>query len=156
MTASDARATSELLRLPPPIRIGESESLLLAGALGGPFTIWLYTPLRNGITLGSQAPCAISKPASSLYRDVFSRGFAGGWTGCTTTVAVSSVQFLVMGPLYHVYSSKVGTILAVGAGAFANSTEHVIRRRYVDLLHYRCRWGEAYQKATALKLAEKM
>ena len=30
-------------------QFGERESLLVAGGIGGPFTIWLYTPLRNAI-----------------------------------------------------------------------------------------------------------
>ena len=31
------------------------QALLVAGAIGGPFTIAVYTPLRNAITLGSKA-----------------------------------------------------------------------------------------------------
>ena len=93
----------------------------MAGVVGGPFTIWLYTPLRNGITLGSQAPSAATHPASALYREVFARGLAGGWTGCTTTVAMSSVQFMCMGPLYHVFTANLGPSLAVGAAGLTES-----------------------------------
>jgi hypothetical protein len=117
--AADTKSTWGLAA--PVPRFGENESLLVAGGLGGPFTIWLYTPLRNAITLGSQAPSAATHPASALYKEVFARGLAGGWTGCTTTVAVSSVQFMCMGPLYHVYASKLGATLAVGATGLTES-----------------------------------
>lgn len=53
-------------------------ALLVAGGLGGPYTIWLYTPLRNAITLGAREPHSSS---ISLYRKTFSRGFLGGWIG---------------------------------------------------------------------------
>jgi hypothetical protein len=93
--------------------LGEKEALMVAGCAGGPFTIWMYTPLRNAITLGSQAPNAVTHPASGLYREVFSRGFVGGWTGCVTTVCMSSVQFMCMGPLYHAYTHYLGAVAAV-------------------------------------------
>lgn len=102
-------------------RFGEKEALLFAGCIGGPFTIWMYTPLRNAITLGSQAPNAATHPASGLYREVFSRGFVGGWTGCVTTVAMSSVQFACMGPLYHVYMHYLGAAAAVPLTAVTES-----------------------------------
>eukprot|EP01046_Picozoa_sp_COSAG06_P106709 COSAG06_NODE_53000_length_302_cov_1.221675_1_plen_81_part_10 len=80
--AADTKSTWGLAA--PVPRFGENESLLVAGGLGGPFTIWLYTPLRNAITLCSQAPSAATHPASALYKEVYSHGLAGGWTGCTT------------------------------------------------------------------------
>ena len=81
-------------------------ALLVAGGLGGPFTISVYTPLRNAITLGSREPHAATL---SLYRKTFARGFAGGWTGWAWPSLFSCPQFLAMGPLYHFYAGVLGS-----------------------------------------------
>ena len=66
----------------------EQLALLLSGALGGPFTIWFYTPLRNAITLGSKFP----QTAPELYRMTFAQGIRGGWTGAIAPTFFSSGQ----------------------------------------------------------------
>lgn len=98
----------------------ESTALLLAGALGGPFTIALYTPLRNAITLGAHDPSA---SASSLYRRTVSHGYIrGGFAGWAAPTFFSSAQFVAMGPLYHKYASLCGPDLAVIPTALTEST----------------------------------
>ena len=89
----------------------EDQALLAAGAIGGPFTIWLYTPLRNAITLGSQDAQA---SARVLYLRTLEHGILrGGYAGCVSPTIFSSPQFVAMGPLYHIYASAVGPNLAV-------------------------------------------
>lgn len=82
-------------------------ALLLAGAVGGPVTIGLYTPLRNAITLGAGDAAA---SARALYATVLRTGPFTGWLSPTV---FSCAQFLALGPLYHVYASAVGPALAV-------------------------------------------
>ena len=116
-----------------PTAMTIDNALLLSGGLGGPFTIWFYTPLRNAITLGSkyQAPGALQ-----LYRMTFEGryitrmcvvwvaahregssdkgGMKMGWTGAVAPTIFSVPQFLAMGPAYHWYSAQLGsTSLAV-------------------------------------------
>ena len=97
----------------------QSKQLLLAGALGGPLTIGLYTPLRNAITLGAKDAAT---SAWSLYRLAFAQGLAGGWTGWRAPTAFSCPQFLAIGPLYHLYSSVAGPSLAIIPTALTEST----------------------------------
>jgi len=80
--------------------------LILAGALGGPFCIFVLTPLRNALTLASQDA---ESYAWELYKSVFAGGFASGWTGGTTVVLPSCPQFIVMGPLYHFLKAFTGS-----------------------------------------------
>ena len=91
-------------------KTSQSKQLLLAGGIGGPLTIGLYTPLRNAITLGAKDAAT---SAWSLYRLAFARGLAGGWTGWRAPTAFSCPQFLAIGPLYHLYSGVVGPSLAI-------------------------------------------
>ena len=81
------------------------QALLVAGAIGGPFTIAVYTPLRNAITLGSKDATV---GAAALYARCFARGAAGGWTGWLAPTVFSCPQFLAMGPLYHAYAEALG------------------------------------------------
>lgn len=85
----------------------EQRALLFAGAVGGPFTIGLYTPLRNAITLGAGDAAA---SAGALYATVLRTGPYTGWLSPTV---FSCAQFLALGPLYHIYAGAVGPTLAV-------------------------------------------
>ena len=85
----------------------EQRALLFAGALGGPCTIAMYTPLRNAITLGAGDAVA---SAGALYATVLRTGPYTGWLSPTV---FSCGQFLAMGPLYHAYAGAVGPTLAV-------------------------------------------
>ena len=92
------------------VRSSDESALLVAGAFGGPFTIALYTPLRNAITLGSKDPIA---SAAALYRRTVEHGWLhGGYAGWMSPTIFSCPQFLAMGPMYHVYAGVVGTNLA--------------------------------------------
>ncbi|CAE7357223.1 unnamed protein product [Symbiodinium natans] len=94
--------------------------LILAGAVGGPFGIFLLTPLRNALTLASQYP---DGAALDLYESVFAGGFAKGWTGGWACVPPSCPQFIVMGPLFHFLKDLLHSApLAVVCSSFAEST----------------------------------
>jgi len=93
--------------------------LILAGALGGPFGIFIFTPLRNALTLASQNS---DEAALELYMDVFAGGFIGGWTGGLACVPPSCPQFIVMGPLFHFLKELLNSVLlAVICSAVAES-----------------------------------
>ena len=98
----------------------EEQALLTAGALGGPFTIGLYTPLRNAITLGAKDAAA---SAAALYRRTLQTGWLrGGYAGWASPTVFSCPQFLAMGPLYHLYATALGSSnLAVLPTAFTES-----------------------------------
>lgn len=73
--------------------------LLLSGACGGPFVIFLCTPLRNALTLGSQDK---GSGVVQLYKKVFRGGtIRSGWTGGGAPAVVACPQFLALGPVYH-------------------------------------------------------
>jgi len=89
------------------MRLSRDESLLVSGAIGGPFTILVYTPLRNAITLGSK----FESGSLSLYKKTLRNKF--GYTGALSPTVFSCPQFVAMGPVYHWYASMVGGNLAV-------------------------------------------
>lgn len=83
------------LKIPDP-------PFIMAGAVGGPFVIYLVTPLRNALTLGAlDKACS----ATNLYGQVFRSGpFIGG-----VPMARAAVPgFLVLGPAFHMYKDLVG------------------------------------------------
>ena len=97
----------------------EKQAVAVAGAVGGPLSIFLYTPLRNAITLGSQDARAT---AAALYRRTVEQGWLrGGYAGFATPTVFSCPQFIAMGPLYHYYSTLVGHNLAVVPTALTES-----------------------------------
>lgn len=110
---ADAAAASEAKK-------ADERATLLAGALGGPFTIAVYTPLRNAITLGAQDAAASS---GALYARTVEHGFLrGGYAGWASPTIFSSAQFMALGPLYHVYAGVCGPNLAVIPTALTEST----------------------------------
>ncbi|GMI23522.1 hypothetical protein TeGR_g12591 [Tetraparma gracilis] len=85
------------------MQFSHDEALLLSGAVGGPFTILVYTPLRNAITLGSK----YSASSMDLYRKTLRHSL--GFTGALTPTVCSCPQFVAMGPVYHWFSSALGS-----------------------------------------------
>lgn len=103
----------------PKVKFPETP-LILAGALGGPLCIFLYTPLRNALTLASQDA---ERSAWELYGSTFDGGFASGWTGGFAPVLPSCPQFCIMGPLFHFLKEALGSVvLAVFCSAVAETT----------------------------------
>ena len=84
--------------------------LFVAGALGGPFVIYLLTPLRNALTLASQDR---HSSMVNIYKKVFSKGFTGGWIGGKYPVLPAIPQFVILGPMYHFYSSQTNPYAAL-------------------------------------------
>ncbi|CAJ1385184.1 unnamed protein product [Effrenium voratum] len=87
--------------------------VIVAGGLGGPAVMFTVTPFRNGLTLGATS----SESAVQLYKQVFSKGIAKGWTGGSFTARAACPQFLCLGPAYHFYASFSG----VGGGVVLTS-----------------------------------
>jgi len=94
--------------------------VLIAGGIGGPFVMMTVTPMRNGLTLGATNPAA---GAFQLYRQVFARGLAGGWTGGIYPAIAACPQFLCLGPAYHFYAGFSGV---AGGVVLASITETAI------------------------------
>lgn len=84
--------------------------LLLSGACGGPFVIFLCTPMRNGLTLGSQDRMS---GMGQLYKKVFRGGAASGWTGGGAPAVVACPQFLCLGPVWHMLHGQSRTLLGI-------------------------------------------
>jgi hypothetical protein len=81
--------------------------VIVAGGLGGPCVMFTVTPFRNGLTLGATNAKA---GAVQLYKEVFARGFTGGWTGGVFPAIAACPQFLCLGPAYHFYASFSGVL----------------------------------------------
>jgi hypothetical protein len=94
--------------------------VIVAGGLGGPAVMFTVTPMRNGLTLGATNPVA---GALELYKQVFSRGFRGGWTGGIYPAIAACPQFLCLGPAYHFYASFSGV---AGGVVLTSLTETVL------------------------------
>lgn len=93
----------------------KEKALLLSGGIGGPFTIAIYTPLRNAITLGAK----YDANALSLYKKTLKHSL--GFTGALSPTIFSCPQFVAMGPAYHLYASQLGSSLAVVPTAITES-----------------------------------
>ena len=93
---------------------------IAAGALGGPFVVYLVTPLRNALTLG-----ALDKAASvtSLYGQVFRHGIGEAFAGGMPMARAAVPGFLVLGPAFHMYKDSLGgsNVAAVGLTAVSES-----------------------------------
>lgn len=94
--------------------------VIVAGGFGGPAVIMTVTPFRNGLSLGATN---MKATAMQLYRQVFSRGLASGWTGGIYPAIAACPQFLCLGPAYHFYHSFAGT---AGAVFLTGATETAI------------------------------
>ena len=101
------------LKIPDPPYIA-------AGAIGGPFVIYLVTPLRNSLTLG-----ALDKSASALniYQQVFRNGLGEAFAGGVPMSRAAVPGFLVLGPAFHMFKDLVGgsNVAAVGLTAVSES-----------------------------------
>jgi len=84
--------------------------VIVAGGLGGPLVMFTVTPARNALTLGATSPTA---GMGSLYGQVFSKGFARGWTGGGFVAAAACPTFICLGPAYHMFASFAGVPGAV-------------------------------------------
>eukprot|EP00929_Paragymnodinium_shiwhaense_P045586 TRINITY_DN23271_c0_g1_i3.p1 TRINITY_DN23271_c0_g1~~TRINITY_DN23271_c0_g1_i3.p1 ORF type:complete len:351 (-),score=42.97 TRINITY_DN23271_c0_g1_i3:211-1200(-) len=89
--------------------------LVLAGAIGGPFAIFLATPLRNAMTLGCHD---VGSSFLELCLKPFRGGFANGWTGGLEPVLPSCPQFCILGPFFHFMkeatNNELLAVIAVG------------------------------------------
>ena len=94
-------------------------ALLGGGLIGGPLSIYVYTPLRNAITLGAKDGAATG---FELYARCMRPRITVGWTGALAPTVMSAPQFLAMGPAYHAFADIFGPSLAVFPTALAEST----------------------------------
>jgi hypothetical protein len=81
--------------------------LIAAGAIGGPFCMYLVTPARNALTFGAKDA---SLSFGGVFGKVFSRGIVSGWTGGIYPSIAACPQYLCLGPVYHAYASAVGPL----------------------------------------------
>lgn len=93
-------------------------SMIVAGGVGGPTVYFTVTPFRNACTLGATNPTA---GTMELYRQVFSGGFARGWTGGIYPSMYACPTFICLGPAFHVFKSLMGTAGAVVAASCMES-----------------------------------
>jgi hypothetical protein len=96
--------------------------LVVAGACGGPAVVYLVTPLRNALTLGSNNTQA---SALQLYKNVFSDGVKGGFAGGLPMARAAVPGFLVLGPAFHMFKDLVGGS-SVGAVLLTAVSESMI------------------------------
>jgi len=80
-------------------------ALMVSGSFGGPFVVFVLTPLRNALTLASQDRISST---IQIYKKCFKGGITRGWTGGLFPAIPAIPQFVTLGPLYHVYSSVIG------------------------------------------------
>ena len=97
-------AYANLVHLVPDI------PLLISGTFGGPFVVFILTPLRNALTLASQDRVSSTV---GIYRQCFRGGFLRGWTGGVYPSIPAIPQFVTLGPLYHMFSGLMGPYLAL-------------------------------------------
>jgi hypothetical protein len=95
---------------------------IAAGALGGPFVVYLVTPLRNALTLA-----ALDKAATigNLFGQVFRNGFRPAFGGGLPMAKAAVPGFLVLGPAFHMYKDLVGGS-SLGAVALTAVSESLI------------------------------
>lgn len=99
--------------------------ILISGGLGGPFVMYVVTPARNALTLGSKDT---KSSVRQIYGRVFGRSFVQGWSGGIYPAIAACPQFLCLGPAYHfikdsglgnsggvIGSSILETVIAYGA-----------------------------------------
>lgn len=94
--------------------------IIAAGGLGGPFCMYLVTPIRNAMTFAAQDA---SLGLGGIFRQVFKSGLASGWTGGAYPAIAACPQFLCLGPMFHLYSSAAGP---VGGIILAGCTETAV------------------------------
>lgn len=93
-------------------------SLVVSGTFGGPFVVYMLTPLRNALTLASQDRIS---SVFQIYQSCFRGGLVRGWTGGIYPSIPAVPQFVTLGPLYHVYSGLIGPYLALVATGVTES-----------------------------------
>jgi hypothetical protein len=84
--------------------------VVVAGGVGGPLVMFTVTPARNALTLGATNSSA---SMASLYGQVFSKGFARGWTGGLFPATAACPTFICLGPAYHMFAGFAGVPAAV-------------------------------------------
>mmetsp|Transcript_62838 Transcript_62838/g.141982 ORF Transcript_62838/g.141982 Transcript_62838/m.141982 type:complete len:309 (+) Transcript_62838:90-1016(+) len=88
--------------------------LLISGCLGGPSVIFINTPMRNALTLGSQDARSGFR---ALYTKVFRGGALAGWTGGVAPAVVACPQFLALSPVYHFLNNNAREGFGVASDA---------------------------------------
>mmetsp|Transcript_41970 Transcript_41970/g.96355 ORF Transcript_41970/g.96355 Transcript_41970/m.96355 type:complete len:272 (+) Transcript_41970:73-888(+) len=94
--------------------------IIAAGGLGGPFCMYLVTPIRNALTFAAQDA---SLSLGGVFAKVFRNGMSGGWTGGAYPAVAACPQFLCLGPMYHLYASAAGPM---GGIVLAGCTETAV------------------------------
>ncbi len=93
-------------------------SLVVSGTFGGPFVVYVLTPMRNALTLASQDRVS---SVLQIYKRCFEGGVFRGWTGGVYPSIPAVPQFVTLGPLYHIYSGLLGPYMALFAAGVTES-----------------------------------
>jgi len=91
-----------------------ADKSMLSGAVGGPLVVSLLTPQRNAMTLAAKD---VASSYLGLYRQVFSRGFMGGFRGMSRPAVAAVPQFTAIGPVYLMAERKLGNTSLALLGA---------------------------------------
>lgn len=92
---------------------------LMAGLFGGPVVFGGATPMRNALTLATQNK---AESIQGLYGRVFQGTWRGGYVGWLPPTMSAAPQFVVMGPVYHMYAGAFGSPIAAIAATGATET----------------------------------
>jgi len=93
-----------------------STPLILTGVLGGPGAVFALTPLRTALAL---AGADSSLNVVESYRRVFAEGWRPAWSGGQKWAFSSLPNFVILGPIFHVYRDLVGGSTLAAAGLVA-------------------------------------
>jgi len=89
--------------------ISRADVSMLSGAVGGPLVVGTLTPQRNAMTLAAKDTASTYL---GLYRQVFSRGFLGGFRGASRPMVAAVPQFTAIGPVYLITERESGSAAA--------------------------------------------
>lgn len=111
--------------------------LIVAGAVGGPFAMYMATPARNALTYASKD---INASFTGIYRQVFA---SGAFTGGVYPAVAACPQFIGLGPLFHLYNGVIGlwpAVVVVSAsetamvyGAETKNAQEAVMAKGVDI-----------------------
>lgn len=94
--------------------------IIVAGALGGPFCMYFVSPMRNAMSIAAQDA---QMSLGSVARQVFAKGFTGGWVGGVYPAIAACPQYLCLGPAYHAFASIAGS---AGGIVLTGATETMV------------------------------
>lgn len=108
--------------------------LVLAGVFGGPFVIFLFTPMRNALSL---AAADQESSALEIYEATFPDKLASGWVGGVSSAIAACPEFVAMGPLFHLMKDTIGstTFAVCMSGVFESTITYGAQTRNAQMAY---------------------